>query len=107
MPPIRTLYILSGLLGLEACATTQGPLSLEIPLRSSLTQQCETLAIPEETELPPLAQDSTAAAQLAERRWWMQRDVAHEGVEHRLCRSRDEAVALIARHNQEVSRETP
>ena len=91
-----------GLLGLAACATT-GPQALEIPIREALTQPCERLPIPAESELPALSQNpEAAAAQLEERRWWGQRDLAHEGVETRLCRQRDEAVAITGRYNQIV-----
>lgn len=99
--------MLLGCLGLTACATTQAALPLEIPLRDGLVAPCEQVAIPAEGELPPLAQSEEAVtAQIEERRFWMQRDVSHEGVERRICRQRDEAVALIEMHNQEVSRET-
>jgi hypothetical protein len=94
------------MMGLCACATTPATPSLEIPLRQALKDACETLPIPAESELPPLSQDQAAAAQqLKERDYWMRRDLSHEGVEHRLCRQRDEAVALIGQANQ-VSRGT-
>ena len=94
-------------MGLAACATTPAQQALEIPIRPALTEQCETLDVPAESQLPALAQDQAAAqAQLTERRYWMSRDLSHEGVERRLCRQRDEVVAVVGRHNQMVSRET-
>lgn len=97
--------MLSGLLALGACGTLE-PHPFEIPISQTLKDPCERLPIPAENELPPLSQNpQAAAAQLAERQWWGKRDIAHEGVETRTCRQRDEAVAVIGRANQ-VSRET-
>lgn len=100
--------MLLGLLALPACATTS-PHPLEIPLRSDLIAACEKLALPQESELPPLAEGEAGQAQLRDRRWWAQRDIAHEGLEQRLCRQRDELIGLITFSNQrarEVPRET-
>ena len=92
-----------GLTALAACGTT-GPLPLEIPIRDSLKAPCERLATPAENELPPLSEDrQAAAAQIAERAYWQNRDLDHNGVERRICRQRDEAVADIAIHNQAIT----
>lgn len=101
MRKISTLSTLLGLAALSACATTKPPLQLEIPVRQALTEPCEQLAIPREDQLPAVAQDPHASeAQLAERRYWTSRDLDHEGIERRLCRQRDEAVAVIGQANQ-------
>ncbi len=102
----HTISIWSGLLALGACGTLEPAHPFEIPISQALKDPCERLPIPAENQLPALAQDpAAAAAQLTERRYWGARDLAHEGVETRLCRSRDEAVAVIGRANQ-VSHET-
>ena len=106
MRKLHMSFTLLGLLALTACATTTpGPSPLEIPLPARLLAPCEQLSIPTESELPPLAEGEGGQAQLVERRWWGNRDTSHEGVERRLCRQRDEAVALIAAHNQIVRQE--
>ena len=66
-------------------------------------QPCERVALPEESQLPPLSEDAQAAeAQLRERGFWMERDALQEGVITRVCRQRNEATANIARQRQLV-----
>ncbi len=90
-----------GALALAGCATSPEVRPLELPLRGALTQPCERLAIPEESELPPLSEDRAAlAAQLAERGFWMRRDHQQEAVITAVCRQRDEVVAVVGRNNQ-------
>lgn len=64
---------------------------------------CERVAIPEESQLPPLSEDAeAAAAQLRERGYWMNETTKYEGVITRVCRQRNEAVANIAAQRQLV-----
>lgn len=87
---------------LTACGTTR-PDPVLIPIRAELTQPCERVALPQENELPALAEGEAGEAQLNERRFWGGYVVVMNGALRRLCRQRDEAVQLGINHNQLVT----
>lgn len=92
------------MLGLTACGLIPkpSPSPLEIPVRDELRAPCERVAIPQENQLPALAQGEAGEAQVLERRFWSGYVVQMNGAMRRLCSQRDEAVSLIANHAELV-----
>lgn len=107
MPLKRSILIFSTLLGLTlaaACGTPRAsypPAPTQIPVRAELRLPCEGLATPLVGELPPLAGEDTEArrVQLAERAFWMEFDLAHNGLEARACSRYLELLALVDAYN--------
>lgn len=72
-----------------------------IPVREDLRQACQAITTPDESALPSLAPEGTEArrAQLTERAFWMQFDLAHNGLEARQCARYLEVLGLIDAYN--------
>ena len=110
MPPISSMTRLSiwlGLMLVSACGTTRGldPATLPlIPVREELRRDCQMLATPAPEHLPPLAADpETRRLQLIERAFWMDFDLAHNGLEARQCARYLEVLGLIDDYNARVA----
>lgn len=104
MPPKLWTLLCCTLLGLtlvSGCGTTRGlaPPPPQIPVRQELRLGCEMLSTPAAAELPALAEGSAQRAQLEERAWWMQYDLAHNAIAARQCARYLELLGLVDGYN--------
>lgn len=77
---------------------------MHIPLRAELTECVGLSAVPSEAMLAVSEDPSVRAAQVAERAFWMRRDVVQEGVAVTMCERLGEIVDLVNRNNEEAER---